>query len=378
MSGPEKNDFIGALREHGTQVAAAKSFGLSRWQFQRRLKKQIQSQALNKLGLKIKDAESAVVEGQSINAITRHYKLEDGNIWLKTSKEHNDAKKVFDSMVEAVCCDIPRAEPIDAPSVTEGDLLSCYIVTDYHLGMLAWEPEAGDNWDTDLAYDLLLKFFKYSVASTPNSKVAVLAQLGDFMHYDSLDAVTPTSGHVLDADTRLPKLVDVSIRAIRTAISMMLEKHEHVHIIMAEGNHDLASSVWLRAMLAALYENEPRVTVDNTHTPYYCYEWGQTSLFFHHGHKKKVAQLSKVFAGLFRDVFGRTQKSYAHTGHLHHEHAVEDQLMKIKQHPTLAAKDAYAARGGWLSEREASVITYSKKFGRFTEFTITPEMLKEV
>lgn len=371
-----EHDYIAALDKYGSKRAAARALNIPESTLRFRLKKQESVKALNKLGLKIIDAEAAVMDGLSVSGTSRYYKLEDGGVWIKTKKEHEDVVKVLNAAVDAMCEDIPKAKPRKKPKGTEKDLLSCYIVTDYHMGMLAWDQEAGDNWDTDIAYDTLMRFFKYSIASTPNAKVGVLAQLGDFLHYDSLDAVTPSSGHVLDADTRLPKLVKVSIKALRSAIDMMLDKHEHVHVIMAEGNHDLASSVWLRAMFDELYENEPRVTVDNSHIPYYAYEWGKTSLFFHHGHKKNVKGISKVFAGKFRDMYGRTDRSYGHIGHLHHEHAIEDQLMKVRQHPTLASPDAYAVRGGWLSDREACVITYHKDFGRFTEFTITPEMLK--
>jgi hypothetical protein len=50
--------------------------------------------------------------------------------------------------------------------------------------------------------------------------------------------------------------------------------------------------------------------------------------------------------------------------------------MKIIQHATLSARDAYASRGGWLSEREASAITYHTKFGQVARNTVTPEMLE--
>jgi len=49
--------------------------------------------------------------------------------------------------------------------------------------------------------------------------------------------------------------------------------------------------------------------------------------------------------------------------------------MTVIQHPTLAARDAYAARGGWQAERQVTSITYSDKFGQVARNTVTPEML---
>ena len=47
------------------------------------------------------------------------------------------------------------------------------------------------------------------------------------------------------------------------------------------------------------------------------------------------------------------------------------------QHSTLAARDAYAARGGWHSERQATSITYHSRWGQVARHTVTPEMLDE-
>lgn len=49
--------------------------------------------------------------------------------------------------------------------------------------------------------------------------------------------------------------------------------------------------------------------------------------------------------------------------------------MTVIQHSTLAARDAYAARGGWMSERHVTSITYSDKYGQVARNTVTPEML---
>jgi hypothetical protein len=146
---------------------------------------------------------------------------------------------------------------------------------------------------------------------------------------------------------------------------------------MAEGNHDLSSSAWLREIFAVLHEENPRVKVDKSPDPYYCLEHGQTSLFFHHGHKRKPNEIDKVFAAKYREVFGRTAHSYGHMGHLHHTRALESQLMTVEQHRTLAAPDAYASRGGWISGRDAKVITYHKKHGEAFRTTISPAMLED-
>lgn len=303
----------------------------------------------------------------------------DGEIaaqWVKTRQDAESIRKMLEAAGEAMAEKLPRVKRSKAPTRTNADLANCYVVTDYHLGMLAWAEETGADWDMKIAERLLVAWFAEAIRLAPSASIGVLAQLGDFLHWDGMDAVTPASKHVLDADTRFQKLVRVAIRAIRQVIGLLLEKHEHVHVIMAEGNHDPASSIWLREMLAAIYENEPRVYVEKSPDPYYCFEFGKTSVFFHHGHKRKPANVDDVFAAKFREVFGRTKHSYAHMGHMHHVEVKETPLMIVEQHRTLAAHDAYASRGGWMSGRDAKAITYHREFGEVGRVTVSPEMVK--
>jgi len=296
--------------------------------------------------------------------------------WVKTDR---DAARQLELMHEAVAAlseDIPRLAAIKSPKQCNANLLNLYVITDYHFGMLSWSEETGEDWDIGIAESLLVKWFEAAIASSPDSETGVLCNLGDLLHFDSLDAITPTGKNILDSDTRFTKIVRVVIRCLRTVIDMLLHKHKKLHVIMAEGNHDLASSVWLRELFAAMYEGEKRITIDTSPDPYYCVEHGQTSLFFHHGHKKKPDSVDDVFVAKFREVFGRTKFSYAHMGHMHHVWQKETNLMIVEQHRTLAAKDAYASRGGWLSGREASCITYHKEYGQTGRVTITPDMVK--
>ena len=218
--------------------------------------------------------------------------------------------------------------------------------------------------------EFLIRFFELAIAQSPKAETAIFAQIGDFLHWDGLDAVTPANKHVLDADTRFTKLVRVAIRVIRRIVSMLLDKYKHVHLIMAEGNHDPASSVWLREVLYSFYENETRLTIDITPDPYYCVTFGKNCLFYHHGHKRGIKNIDNVFVGKYKKEFGNSEYVYGHTGHLHHELKHETNLMILEQHRTLASKDAYASRGGYLSGRDAKVITYHKDFGEVGRNTI--------
>lgn len=297
--------------------------------------------------------------------------------WVKSQVDPEALAAATRTALQAMGEAIPRAKPAPAPKRTQPGLLNLYVITDFHLGMLSWHEETGADWDIKIAEDTLVGWFSQAIAQAPDSERAVFAQLGDLLHWDGMDAVTPASKHLLDADTRFQKLVRVAIRALRRVIGLLLAKHAQVHLIMAEGNHDPASSIWLREWFAILFEDDRRVTVDLSPDPYYCVEHGKTALFFHHGHKRKPGNVDTVFAAKFREVFGRTRFAFAHMGHLHHIDQRETNLMVVEQHRTLAAPDAYASRGGWISGRDAQVITYHEDRGEVGRVRVSADMVRD-
>lgn len=365
-------------QELGSNQKVAKKLGLHRRTVDKSMN--IARAKLAKAGYGEVDVSRHVGPGYKIKGKSTLVNAQTGAeqlIWVKTDQDKEQQEALMREAIEALKADVKPQKAIKAPKKTHEQLLNNYVITDYHLGMLAWGEETGDDWDLEIAERTLLRWFKVAIDQSPNAAEAVFCQLGDFLHWDGFDAVTPTSGHLLDADTRFQKLVRASIKIIRQIINMLLEKHTKVTVIMAEGNHDMSSSIWLREMFAELYRKDKRVTVDINPDPYYCYEFGKTSLFFHHGHKKKPQSIADVFTAKFREIFGRTKHSYAHLGHFHHNLVQENNLMTVEQHRTLAAKDAHASRGGYSAGRDAKVITYSKEYGEVGRLIINYDMVMD-
>ncbi len=388
-----------AYREHGTLVKAAAALGIKKSAFHESIKRAAEigllgpSPTLPGYAIKsltetpngtymrqTKEAGPAYepTAGLAVKGKTTLINAE-GRVIIQHIMERADDKaraEALSAMIEALRHDLPRVNIMPAPKGCREDLLNQFTITDNHFGMMSWREETGSDYDLRIAEQLLLDWFSAAVAQAPDAHTAILAQLGDLMHHDALESVTPAHKHVLDADSRLQKVIRVVIRTIRRIIDMLLQKHERVHVVMASGNHDPASSAWLREMLAVMYENEPRITVDNSPSLYYAFEWGRTMLAYHHGHKRGVANIEATIAGMFREMFGRSLQAYVHIGHRHSDDARKGTLMYVEQHETLAAPDAYAAGGGWLSGRSAKRITYSKEFGEVGRDILRPEMVQ--
>lgn len=321
-------------------------------------------------------------EGHHVTGVSSLVKVVDedtGTVslqWVKTARDAAQQDALNKEVLDALRAQVPRApRTLDVPVMQPADLLNLYVLTDYHVGMYAWGEETGADWDTSVAESLVSRWFTHTVARAPAAHTAVLGQLGDFLHYDSLDAVTPSAKNVLDADTRAQNMVRVGLRVLRRAIELLLAHHEHVIVLLAEGNHDMMASAWLREAFTMFYADEPRVEIIDRPDPYYAVRWGATGLFFHHGHLKKPEVVDRVFARKFRDIYGAVEYAYGHLGHMHSKLVLDSALMRLEQHPTLAGADSYASRNGYLSDRAADCITYSKLYGEVSRFTVSPKLL---
>lgn len=369
-------EFIDAVLEHGSYRAAARALGVTKNAVIYGINAVLQKAAVRGFSPE-HDYTRTVPEPFVVRGVSSYYN-KDGLLagqWVKSKLDDQKFAEQIKAAIEELSKEIPRAKPIEGPAQTHEKLCNLYTFTDCHVGLLSWPKETGDNWNLEIAEKTLTESFRHLIASSPKAHVAIVNQLGDYLHFDGLDAVTPTSKNLLDVDGRFSNVVRVAVRILRAIIDEALVHHDIVQVIMAEGNHDMSSSVWLRHLFALLYENEPRVVVNESELPYYAIQHGICMLGFHHGHLSKKERLPSVFAAEYRAMWGETTKAYIHTGHMHHVDEKEYNGAKVIQHATMAARDSYAARHGYLSDRQITAITYHSAYGEVGRSTVYPEML---
>jgi len=294
--------------------------------------------------------------------------------WVKSSSKNDAILEALKEAVNSINENIEKADQVICSNETVSDLCNIYTFTDYHLGMYAWHNEGGADWDISIAERIIISALGAMIEQSPKAHTAIINIQGDFLHTDGKTPVTPAHKHVLDADSRFPKIRRTAIRIIRCMMRQALEAHDHVHLIIAEGNHDEESSGWLADAFSVHFEDEPRVSVNDSDLPFYAFEWGTNMIGVHHGHKVKNEQLPLLFASQFPEQWGRTKRREIHCGHRHHRDEKEYNGVTVIQHPTLAARDAYAARGGWIADRAAWSITYHKQWGPTGRVMICPDM----
>ena len=353
----------------------------------RKIKKRVMDRAATKgfspeYDIRHKIPDNLILKGTS----TLYKKDENGNTikaleWIKTNQDAQNMVEVMQGVLDALREDIPQNpnNVSSKPKSLNSDLLNLHIIADYHLGMFAWHELNGEDgdWTTAKAEKFIVEWFRQSIEQAPNAEIGLLCNLGDFFTSDSTDPVTPASKHLLDVDVKFQQMIRIGTRVLRQVVEMMREKYEKVYFYNVAGNHDFSSTMWLKEFFYQFYENCDDVIVDRSGDIYHAFQHGDVSLFFHHGHKKNVANVADVFAAKFRDMFGRTKFSYAHTGHFHHNAQKENNLMNVEQHRTMIPTDAYASNGGYLSGRSAYVITYHQKYGEVARINIGARMVEE-
>ena len=302
----------------------------------------------------------------------------EGNIiqrWEKERVEDVERWELLQAAIEAMKDDIPRAPVIEPPGVTREGLVS-YPVGDHHLGMLAWKHEVGASWDIDIAENMLGSATNYLVEYSPPTEHALIAVLGDFMHYDSMLAMTPNHGNILDADGRAAKMVRAGFRAVRRMIETVASKHRYVHVIMEFGNHDPYSTLWMLEGLRSKYEDNSRIIIDTSPSAFHFYRYGSNLIATHHGDKVKPEKLPGIMAADRAQDWGATSHRTWYIGHRHERQHWDFPGCSVEMMRVLPGSDAYTHMLGYRSLRNMVAITYHKTEGEVGRIRVTPEMLK--
>lgn len=369
----EQTDRITALINHGTSRLAGEFLGVSKTTINNTVntvKKIASRRGLNP----DYDQPHTLPRGQVIKGVSTLYD-KNGDVAMQWVKSKTDDTLMLEVMAEVVSEISKEIKPIkEFPKVESfnSELMNVVVITDYHIGMLAWEGEGGRNWDLNISEDVLKASVYDLISRSPDAQEGMLCFLGDTLHYDSLDSVTTMSGNVLDSDSRYRKMIQFSISMIKESIELMLSKHEKVKLLIAEGNHDLIGAQWLQELFKALYSYTDRVEVICSARPYYCIVHGKTMISAHHGHLKKMSKLTTTIPAMFPKEWGNTEYRYCLTGHIHHSSKIEDGGLITESFQTLVAPDSYATRHGFISNNSAVSITYHKEYGEYSRITTRP------
>lgn len=299
--------------------------------------------------------------------------------WIKTrAKEETPAELLARLSAETLASIAPRSWTVPAPTApSDDDLLAVYPLGDPHVGLLAWAPETGADFDLATCETLMVGAMRDLVLRGPRARRALVINLGDFFHYDNANARTTKGEHSLDTDSRAPKVLAVGLRIMVALIDAALEHHAEVEVDCRIGNHDAHTSLMLSLALAAHYRTEPRVTIPATVSHRAYHEHGAVLIGTTHGDRAQGEDLAGIMAAEQPTAWGRTRHRYWLCGHVHHTRRQEYRGVIVEAFRTLAARDSWHAAQGYVSGRDMHRIVYHRRHGEVSREVVNVGALLE-
>ncbi len=251
-----------------------------------------------------------------------------------------------------------RAPAIPAPKAIEKELLSVYPLIDWHVGLMSWASETGENYDLKIARETIMPAMRRLIAATPPAEEAVILGIGDLLHFDGFVHETPQSGHPLDADGRYPKVLETAADMVEETVELASARHRRVTVRILRGNHDPVSAVAVAMALRRVFRGNKRVTVDADQGYHWWLRRGKVFLGGSHGDKAKMRDLPMVMAHDRPEDWAASTYRKIFTGHIHHESKIEEGGVIVESMRSPVAKDAYHSFNKWRSGRSV----YSETF----------------
>lgn len=307
----------------------------------------------------------------------------DGNIKQTWDRVLNDKEQRYVDVISLALTEAieefkpVQHKPAEALGEYDDDIVPWYNIGDAHIGMVSHLAQTGEDFDTAKAVRELTVGLTSLIRNTNPSNKCVINDFGDATHYENMAGVTAASGHALDCDKHFSHMISAYVDVMIGAITVALEVHNEVDVILNQGNHSRVNDLWMKKFLEVLFANNPRVTIlDNTNI-FQCYRMGNVTVLTHHGDKCKPDKLIDVLINDYREHYGQTEHHYIWTGHVHHRNTSNEfRGISTESFNTLASKDDYAHTGGYRSKQSITRVDLHKEYGEVGRATLNVQAIR--
>ncbi len=224
---------------------------------------------------------------------------------------------------------------------------------DLHYGKYAWSEEVREEYNRQMARDLLIQKTKELIPDILKYNIEkIIVPVGsDFFHVDTLGGTT-TKGTPQDCDGTFIQIM-VEGQQLMVEFLDILRQIADIEIILTAGNHDFKLSHVLLQYLGAYYKDCKDVNVIRCHRFRQYFSYGNTLMGFTHGDGMKLQDLPYMMANEAAELWAKTKHRAFFTGHLHHEMVKDYKGVKIFQMPSLSGSDRWHHNHGYEGSTRA-------------------------
>lgn len=258
----------------------------------------------------------------------------------------------------------PEAE---APKPTLCGNYMCEIALyDIHFGMLAWAAETGQDYDCNIAANIMAYATDDIVRRTKERDIDhYLVPIGnDLFHVNDVTELTPKSGNRLDVDSRLPGIIEKAEESLFYMVDQ-LKQVAPVKIFWVPGNHDPQTSYYMLRTLNAWYKKDGRVEVDTSPKPRRVVKHGPNLVAFLHGSevaKSRIKELPNIVMeeALNEGLLEKDQYREIHMGHNHTKGELTPQTgsshgkMYIRKIPSIVGTDYWHFKNAFVESSKTA------------------------
>ena len=311
------------------------------------------------------DMTKQAPEGFTVKGTSTLYD-DQGNVkiqWVKTNQERETLLEQLNTITQVFCAEVAgKSKVIPAPKISNKDICCVLPIADLHFGMYSWQAETGADYDCDIAKQIMLSAITRIIESAPPAETCIIASLGDWFHADTSENKTLRSENVLDVDTRWQRVFKAGVELKKHCIELAAAKFKKVKVVICKGNHDDHTSYALSLILAAYFQNNPRIEIDDSVAEFRYHKFGNNLLGMNHG-VIKMDSLPGIMACDRAQDWGTTKHRFWLIGHKHKSEMQEYPGCVVERFRTLAAKDAWTVNSGYRSNRELQRLDLHKEFG---------------
>lgn len=365
--------YIEAVKEHGSQRAAAKALGVANnavWEALDTYKK-----AAARRGIAPGHFNDGTAPGFVMGKVT--IQRGPGGVERVWERQSPDAEAQASLIREGVAAfmETPIVVPAFACPDPSYDVVPWIQIGDAHIGMLAHEAEAGADFNVQIAEREMCAAFRLLIDQIEPCERIVVNDLGDRDHIENTEKLTARSRVPLDAE-RPRLMIRTSSKVMRFVIDLALTKARNVDVIINQGNHSRFGDLYMNELITVAYAPSGRVNVIDNESVFIGYRMGKTLVMTHHSDRCPVERLAGVMMSDFKQDFAETTFHYIDIGHIHHKTvAKERDGIVIESWNTLARGDKWHKESGYRARQSMSLVFRSRTYGDIGRRTVPIQMV---